>query len=112
MVRHWLACLLAPLQALTPIIVVFVERLSITGYSYNEMEMCFNQTISAYTYIWAPWFTFDATLAMLAIWAGIKHSKQQFFSPSARSATPWLINVLIQGNVIYFLGWVFTYYCC
>ena len=73
----------------------FSEHVSITGHYYNHIDMCFGYGIPAYGYIWAPCVAFDVILAVLAVWAGYKHSKQQ------RSQ---LVVVVVQGNVIYFLG--------
>ena len=73
------------------------------------MNICYIYAKTPYEYIWhVPWFSFDAVLAVLAVWAGIKHSIQKSYSRPATFNRPWLINVLIQGNVIYFLGWVFS----
>jgi len=100
MVRHWLPLLSQVLISATDI---WVEHIYIAGYYYNDMEICVTHgSTPAYEYVWAPWFSFDAILAVLAVWAGIKQSRQQFNSCSARFNRPWLISVLIQGNVIYF----------
>ena len=86
----------------------FVEHVSIIGRHHNDIYACFHRVVPAYAYIWAPWFSFDAILAVLAVWAGIKHSIQKPYSRPERSNRPWLVIVLIQGNVIYFVGWAFS----
>ncbi|KIM61538.1 hypothetical protein SCLCIDRAFT_121892, partial [Scleroderma citrinum Foug A] len=72
-------------------------------------ELCVAYAISAYRYIWVPCLTFDVILAVLAVWAGVKHSKQQSHSRSARLNKPRLVDVLIQGNVVYFLSPLVTF---
>ncbi|KIM62488.1 hypothetical protein SCLCIDRAFT_119484 [Scleroderma citrinum Foug A] len=78
------------------------------GHNHNDINMCFHNVVPAYAYIWIPWFTFDAILAALAVWAGIKYSMQKYYSRPASFNRPWLISILIQGNVIYFFGWAFS----
>ena len=95
-------------QDLISTIETFVEHLSITGHNHNDINMCFHNVVPAYAYIWIPWFTFDAILAALAVWAGIKYSMQKSYSRPASFNRPWLISILIQGNVIYFFGWAFS----
>lgn len=89
------------------------EHFTVTGYHYYEgtaaAELCVAYAISAYRYIWVPCLTFDVILAVLAVWAGVKHSKQQSHSRSARLNKPRLVDVLIQGNVVYFLSPLVTF---
>ncbi|KIM57298.1 hypothetical protein SCLCIDRAFT_130749 [Scleroderma citrinum Foug A] len=76
----------------------------------SSVVSCFNLlqkqslVITAYSYIWVPCLAFDSILAILAIWAGIKQSRQQSHFRSPRLNRPRIIDVLIQGNVIYFLS--------
>jgi len=83
---------------------MWVEHFTITGYHYKTTDLCLGYVIPAYRYkLWGPCLTFDMILAVLAVWAGIKHSKQQSYSRSTRINKPRLVDVLIQGNVVYFL---------
>ena len=84
----------------------FSEHFSVTGYYHNDMEVCYRDPASAYEYIWVPCFVFDANLAVLSLWTAVWHSRQHSRSP--RSNKPRLVDVLIQGNVIYFLGCAFS----
>ena len=95
---------LSPSPGLISAIESFVEHVSITERHHNNIHVCYHRVVPAYAYIWAPWFSFDAILAVLAVWAGIKHSIHKSHSNPARLNRPWLVRVLIQGNVIYFLG--------
>ena len=108
MVCHWLLLRFSLSQVLISAAESDAEHISITGYYHHDIEFCTKYNTPAYAYIWAPWFSFDAILAVLAIWAGVKHSRQQSNSHSARLNKPWLVSVLIQGNVIYFLGWALS----
>ncbi|KIM58906.1 hypothetical protein SCLCIDRAFT_85946, partial [Scleroderma citrinum Foug A] len=54
--------------------------------------------------IWIPPFAFEAILALLAVWAGIKHSRQESRSQPVRFNKSQLVGSLIHGNVIYFVG--------
>ena len=94
---------LSPSQGLISAVESFVEHVSITG-DHNDIYVCYHRVVPAYVYIWVPCFSFDAILAVLAVWAGIKHSTQESYSRPVRLNRSWLISVLIQGNVIYFLG--------
>jgi len=85
----------------------FAEHVSITGYYYNHIDMCFGNSIPAYGYVWAPCLAFDVILAVLAVWAGSKHSRRQSYSLLPGFNGSRLVDVVIQGNVIYFLGWAF-----
>lgn len=77
----------------------------VAGYHFDT---CHGVTFHPYRYIWAPCLTFDAILAAFAVWAGIKHSRQQPMSRPMRFTTPQLVDILIQGNVVYFLRWAFS----
>ncbi|KIM51575.1 hypothetical protein SCLCIDRAFT_142986 [Scleroderma citrinum Foug A] len=59
--------------------------------------------------LWIPPFVFEAILALLAVGAGIKHSRQESRSQSLRFNKPQLVGFLIRGNVIYFVRWECTY---
>ena len=84
------------------------EHVSVTGYHHTDVEMCIGDTIGpAYEHIWVPCLAFDAILAVLAVWAGIQHSRQYPRSP--KFGKPRLVDILIQGNVIYFLRRAFSY---
>jgi len=84
---------------------MWAEKFTITGYQYTEVaDLCFGCTISAYRYkLWGPCLTFDVILAVLAVLAGVKHSRQQSYSRSTWLNKPRLLDVLILGNVVYFL---------
>lgn len=79
-----------------------VETISFPG--QRTTDLCGSLVITAYSYIWVPCLAFDSILAILAIWAGIKQSRQQSHFRSPRLNRPRIIDVLIQGNVIYFLS--------
>ena len=83
------------------------EHIYITGYYYNDVEMCFGETIPAYNHIWIACFTFDAILALLAVLTGVQQSRRQSYAQS-RFNKSRLVNILIHGNVVYFLRWVFS----
>ena len=70
------------------------------------MEVCVGYTTVAYDQLWVPCFVFDAILAVLSLWAAVRHLMQ--YPGSARLNKPQLFDVLIQGNVIYFLGCAFS----
>ncbi|KIM57306.1 hypothetical protein SCLCIDRAFT_1139539 [Scleroderma citrinum Foug A] len=86
----------------------FAEHIYITGYYYSDVELCYGYTVSAYGYIWVPSFTFDAILAILAAWAGIQHSRQQSYAHS-RFNKSQLVDILIHGNVVYFISPLVTF---
>ena len=77
-----------------------------TGYYHDELDLCCVSTIPAYNRIWIPCLAFDGILAVLSLWAAIRHLRHYSKSPSLDR--PHLVDVLIQGNVIYFLGCVFS----
>ncbi|KAL4076400.1 hypothetical protein J3A83DRAFT_2200375 [Scleroderma citrinum] len=87
----------------------FAEHIIFTGLYTNETDLCAGETIPAYGHIWVPCLTFDAILVVLAVWAGIKHSRQQSYSRSETFNRPRLVDVLIHGNVIYFLSPLVTF---
>jgi len=104
MVRHRLSSRLSLSQLLTFAAETFAENVYITGYYYHDIGLCVSQDTTAYSeYLWVPSFTFETILALLAVWAGIKHSRQQYRSQSARFNIPQLVDSLIHGNVIYFV---------
>ncbi|KIM61545.1 hypothetical protein SCLCIDRAFT_877647 [Scleroderma citrinum Foug A] len=88
----------------------FAEHIYITGYYYHDIELCLGYVTPAYNgYIWVPPFVFEAILALLAIWAGIKHSRQQSRSRSARFNKSRLVDSLVHGNVVYFVSPLVTF---
>jgi len=84
---------------------MWAEHFIITRYQYTEVtDLCFGCIIPAFRYkLWGPCLTFDVILAVLAVLAGIKHLKQQSYSRSTWLNKPRLHDVLILGNVVYFL---------
>jgi len=89
----------------------FAEHFDITGYYYHDMELCIGYVIPAYNGdIWVPPFAFEAILALFAVWAGIRHSRQQSRSQSGFNK-PRLVDSLVHGNVIYFVRYEFPYHC-
>ena len=93
-------------QTLTSTTGTFFEHFSLTGYYRNDVEVCYRHATSAYEHIWAPCFAFDAILAVLSLWSAVRHSRQHSMLP--RLNKPQLVDTLIQGNVIYFLGCAFS----
>ncbi|KIM63759.1 hypothetical protein SCLCIDRAFT_116507, partial [Scleroderma citrinum Foug A] len=88
----------------------FAEHIYIIGYYHHDIELCLGDVIPAYNgYIWVPPFVFEAILALLAVWAGIKHYGQQPHSKLARFNKPRLVDSLIHGNVIYFVSPLVTF---
>ena len=102
LVRHSPLSGFSPLHILISAAGTFAEHVYVTGYYYNDVELCFGYTIPAYGHIWVPSFIFDAILAMLAVWAGIQHSRQQSYAQS-RFNKSRLVDILIHGNVVYFI---------
>ena len=84
----------------------FSEHISVTGYYHHDVEVCYSYTTVAYKYKWVPCLAFDAILAVLSLWTAVRHLRQH--STSSRLDKPQLIDILIQGNVIYFLGCAFS----
>ena len=74
------------------------EHFSVSGYYHNDVEACYNYPTAAYERIWIPCLAFDAILAVLSLWTVVRHSR------APRLNKPQLVDVVIQGNVIYFLG--------
>ena len=112
MVRHWHPLRFSLCQVLISATETFAEHIYITGYYYHDIELCLGYVTPAYNgYIWVPPFVFEAILALLAIWAGIKHSRQQSRSRSARFNKSRLVDSLVHGNVVYFVRWEFPYLC-
>ena len=99
-----------PIQILISAADTFVEHVSITGHYHNHIAICFGYIVPAYSHIWVPSFTFDAILAILAVWAGIQHSRQQSYARSRFNKTR-LVDILIHGNVVYFIRWAFSCHC-
>ena len=108
-VRHWL---IAVRCSLSQILIFsagkFVERISISGHYLNALSSCEGYSIATFEHIWIPCLVIDAILAAFAIWAGIQHSRQQI-SRLPRFTTHRLVDILIQGNVIYFLRYALSY---
>ncbi|KAL4076363.1 hypothetical protein J3A83DRAFT_2184930 [Scleroderma citrinum] len=75
----------------------------ITFGMYGETDLCGGLVTTAYAYVWVPCLVFETILCLFAIYAGIKHSRGQLCRP-VKSNRPRLIDVLIHGNVIYFLS--------
>ena len=94
-------------QILTSAAEAFVDQFSLTGHYYNHVTLCAVYAAPAYGYLWVPSLAFDAVLAVLAVWAGILHSRQQH-SGSMGLGKSRLVNILIQGNVIYFIRCEFS----
>ena len=70
----------------------------------HDIEICAGPIFLTYdNNLWAPCFAFEAILALLAVWASIKYSKQQCSSKSARFNKSRLVDSLVRGNVIYFI---------
>ena len=97
--------MLSSLRLVSTADVVF-EHFSATGYYHHETEACFGYTTVAHDFLLAPCFAFDAILAILSLWTAVRHSKQHSRPPRLRK--PQLVDVIIQGNVIYFLGCVLS----
>lgn len=94
-------------QILTSAAGAFAEHIYITEHDHNsDFELCF-YTFSVFSQIWVPCLTFDAILVLLAIWAGIQHSRRH--DPRLPMFNkPRLVDILIQGNVVYFLRFAFS----
>jgi len=73
----WLSLVFSLLNILISATETFAEHVYITGYYYNEIDMCFGYITPAYEHIWIAWFAFEAILALLAVWAGVQQSRQQ-----------------------------------
>ena len=87
-------------------------HLYIIAYYHHNIEECVSHAIRSYNGpVWIPLLAFEAVLALLAIWVGIKHSRQGPRSKSSRFSKPQLADSLIHGNVIYFVRWEFTCHC-
>ena len=71
----------------------------------NVVETCVGYTTPAYRHLWVPCFAFDAILALLSLWTAVRHLRQYPRSPRFKSQ---LVNILIQGNAIYFFGCAFS----
>ena len=94
-------------QTLIPTTAIFSEHFSLTGYYHYEVELCFTYENTAYDHLWVPSFVFNVFLAILSLWTAVRYSRQHSRSP--RLNKPQLVDILIQGNVIYFLaGYVFS----
>ena len=78
------------------------ENFSVSGYYHNDVEACYNYPTAAYERIWIPCLAFDVILAVLSLWTVVRHSK------SPKLNKPQLAYVVVQGNVIYFLGCAFS----
>ncbi|KIM63682.1 hypothetical protein SCLCIDRAFT_736835 [Scleroderma citrinum Foug A] len=82
----------------------FAMHLYIIAYYHHNIEECVSHAIRSYNGpVWIPLLAFEAVLALLAIWVGIKHSRQGPRSKSSRFSKPQLADSLIHGNVIYFV---------
>ncbi|KAL4076405.1 hypothetical protein V8B97DRAFT_10115 [Scleroderma yunnanense] len=75
-----------------------LNHISFAGYA--ETNFCTGAVSAAFGYIWIPCLIFEAMLCSLAIYAGVKHSSHR----STQSNRPRLIDILIHGNVKYFLS--------
>ena len=93
---------------LIPTAETWAEHFSVAGYYYKGVTVSPPPLTDS---IWVPCLAFEVILALLAVWAGIKHSRKQSYSRPATLNKPRLVNSLIQGNVIYFLGWEFLSHC-
>ena len=100
-----LSLVVVKLQILILVAETYAEHISITGYYSNDIDICDGSTIPAYGHLWVPCLAFDAILAVLSLWAGIQHSRQ--YSRSLWPNKLRLVDVLIRGNVIYFLRCAF-----
>ncbi|KIM57325.1 hypothetical protein SCLCIDRAFT_1140030 [Scleroderma citrinum Foug A] len=87
---------------------VSVLRVSFPG--YGETDACVGGVSPVFAYIWIPCLVFEATLCLLAIYAGIKHSRGRSWW-STKTSRSRLIDALIQGNVIYFLSRLTPRFC-
>ncbi|KAL4081342.1 hypothetical protein V8B97DRAFT_1922054 [Scleroderma yunnanense] len=70
---------------------------------HKQIDTCSAPVSATFTYIWVPCLVFEIMLCLFATYAGIKHSGVQWCQ-AGKFARFQLIDVLIQGNVIYFLG--------
>ncbi|KAL4081347.1 hypothetical protein V8B97DRAFT_13449 [Scleroderma yunnanense] len=80
---------------------IFVYRISFPG--YGNTDTCATVISTAFTYIWVPCLIFEGLLCLFAIYAGIKHSRDRS-RRSTKSNRYQLIDILVQGNVVYFLS--------
>ena len=78
------------------------EHYSVTGYYHHDVDDCLGFTTEAHEHLWVPCFVFDTILALLSLLAATWNSKHYFRLP--RLNRPRLVYIIIQGNVIYFLG--------
>ncbi|KAL4073667.1 hypothetical protein V8B97DRAFT_1935335 [Scleroderma yunnanense] len=72
---------------------------------YGESDLCVSTVPHVFMFLWYPCLVFEGILCMFAIWAGIKHSRKKSFWGFNRVR---LINILIQGNVVYFFSPLLT----
>ncbi|KIM57322.1 hypothetical protein SCLCIDRAFT_1140057 [Scleroderma citrinum Foug A] len=70
---------------------------------YRETDLCLGAVSGVFAYIWVPRFVFESMLCLLAICAGIKHSRGRSWR-STKTTGSRLIDILVQGNVIYFIS--------
>ncbi|KIM57308.1 hypothetical protein SCLCIDRAFT_130746, partial [Scleroderma citrinum Foug A] len=81
-----------------------------TSLAFSLSQLCVSNVTPAYSgYLWVPSFTFEVILALLAVWAGIKHFKQKSRPQAARFNISQLVDSLIHGNVIYFVCPLITF---
>lgn len=79
---------------------VSVVQISFPG--SRETDLCSGDVADAFPYIWIPCLIFEAILCLLAVYTGVKHSKE-LSRRSIKSNRPQLMEILIHGNVLYFL---------
>ena len=99
---------LPPTPTLISTTAAISEVMSVIGlYGRDDIAVCIGYTTPAYRHLWVPCFAFDAILAVLSLWAAVRHLRQH--SGLSRLNKPQLVDTLVQGNVIYFLWCVFSY---
>ncbi|KIK26695.1 hypothetical protein PISMIDRAFT_8737 [Pisolithus microcarpus 441] len=86
---------------------VILVTANLTSGSTNEpipgLKLCTNTGLSNSFYIfWLPVLSFECILCSLAVWAGVRRSRNDT-SPISVSNKIRLLDVLIKGNVGYFL---------
>ena len=73
---------------------------------YQKTHFCVGEVSGALQRIWIPCLVFEATLCLLAVYAGVTSRREQL-RWSLKTNRPWLVDILIYGNVLYFLRLVF-----
>ncbi|KIM70684.1 hypothetical protein SCLCIDRAFT_162607 [Scleroderma citrinum Foug A] len=103
-------CFLAEAGVMLRIYINYSSTIKVTNQPLPGAYFCGSTSYGRWiSYSVYPTLAFESILCCTCMWVGYQRSKEYFSSPGLRWSRAHLIDILIGGNVLYFLGFSLTW---